>query len=624
MGFIDNVAGRIRSALKRDKNRVAIKMATGTNPTAGGGFDLLNTYGHSALAEYLKLDQDILARYGDYAEMDDYPLISSAIDIFADDASQPDVRRQRTVWINSENERITEIGDRLFHRTLRMDEEIWDIARQLVKMGNDFEEILVTEDGVRGLNFLPAEMMRRVEGVRGELFGYVQTLDGKIGYTEEEHKKLLDRRFSEHFGGQEQESEIGFEHWEIAHFRLRSKQRRSVYGHSVLEPARWIWRRLILLEDSALIYRLQRAPERFAFYVDVGDLPPAEALAWLNRVRQMHRKKKFVNPQTGKLDLKYETLAQDDDFYVPVRKGVEGTRIETLGAPQWQHMDDVNYFRDQLFAAIKIPRAYLGLDEGVVRAVLSSQDVRFARTVLRVQRELRNGLAKIMRVHLAALNVDPFAYDFDVEMTVPSSIFELAQMEAQNARADLASRMREFVSLHWVLSRIFNFSDDEIEQLIKEREDDTMREAEQAANAQAKTQEILAAAMNAMGQGQQPGMPPQPGMDPTAMGGAPPAQMGAPGAVPPQMAGAAERAAMRIRHDQRILMAGRDFHSGNLITAAKGGISERELFAGSREAEKRADDKLEKVLKNDAILTNRLQEVGELLRDLKASMPRRR
>jgi hypothetical protein len=175
---------------------------------------------------------------------------------------------------------------------------------------------------------------------------------------------------------------------------------------------------------------------------------------------------------TGKLDLKFNPVSQDEDFFIPSRKGQEGTRIEVLGAPSWQHMDDIEYFRSKLFAALKVPRAYMGQEEGVARAVLSSEDVRFARTVLRVQRELRNGLSKICRIHLAALNIDPYAADYDIRMTVPSSIFELAQLEVRNARADLASRMKEFVSLHWILSNVFGFGDSDIEMIMSQREED--------------------------------------------------------------------------------------------------------------------------------------------------------
>lgn len=349
-----------------------------------------------------------------------------------------------------------------------------------------------------------------------------------------------------------------------------------VVSNSVLEPARWIWKRLMLLEDAALVFRLQRAPERYAFYVDVGDLPPAEALAYVNRMRQQHKKQKFVNPTTGKLDLKFDPLAQDEDFFIPVRKDTNGTKIEVLAAPAWQHMDDIEYFRDKLFAAIKVPKAYMGQEDGVARAVLSSEDVRFARTVLRIQRELRNGMGKISRVHLAALNIDPQSVDYDIHMTVPSAIFELAQLEVRNARADFANRMKEFVSHYWLLSHVFGMNDHEIEQVIKQRGEDIERNAEEEAVAAAKAQKV--------------------------------AVMYAP--VSPEV----ER---NTRYEQIGL-------SRNFIDAINrkksNGITEEELFRGNREAERRASDKLDKMLRNDALLQRRVRDLGGLLTDLRGAV----
>lgn len=613
MGFIDNISSRIRTSLRKDKSRVAMRISSGaTSPATSGGFDLLQSYGNNALSEYLKVDQDILTRYQDYYEMDDYPEISAAINIFADDATQPDLRHNKKIWISSENDRIQEIGERLLHRTLRMDEEIWEIARSTVKTGNDFEEMLVTADGVVGLNFLPPETMRRIEGRRGEHFGFIQDFTGRTGFTEDEFKALLEKRFNPEdltSGNADAQLTTAFEDWEVVHFRLRGKYRRSIYGHSALEPARWIFKRLTLLEDAALIYRLQRAPERFAFYVDIGDLPPAEGLAHLNRVRQMHKKKKYINPATGKMDLKYETLTPDDDFFIPVRKGQEGARIETLGAPQWQSMDDIEYFKNKLFAAIQIPKAYLGDEQGVVRAVLSSQDVRFARTILRIQNELRSGVSKIFRTHLAALNIDPYSVDYDVHMTVPSSIFELAQIEALSAKADLSARMGENFSQYWILSELWKMPDDEIEKIFLQKKEDAERMAAFQAYGQAKAQEILGDAMTA-----------QAG-DPAAQQGLPPGTQGSPQMAPPGAGGENVPAPPQLQSKTYTRLPISE--SRNLNNRGRGGISERELFASSPGADKRASAKIEKILREDPIILKRLNDIGVLLRDIRQSMPKK-
>lgn len=520
---------------------------------------------------------------------------NSAVDIYADDASQPDTSLGRTVWVTSKDRTLQGVLDDLFHKRLRLDEEIWEITRSLVKYGNDYEEMLVTNDGVVGLNFLPAPTVRRVEGPRGELYGFVQDFKGRFGYSPQEFQKILAQRTDAirnmaQPGTAKQPGNMlqrvsAMEPWEVSHFRLRGKHRRSIYGYSVLEPVRWIWKRLMLLEDAAMIYRLQRAPERFAFYVDVGDLPPAEALAFVNKIRQQHKKKRFVNPSTGKLDLKFEPLSQDDDFYVPVRKGVEGTRIEVLGGPSWQHMDDVEYFQKKMFSGLKVPKAYLAQDESAARAVLSSEDVRFARSVLRVQREVKNGLRKIARTHLAALNIDPYAVEYDIHMTVPSAIFELAQLEVRNARADLASRMKEHVSLRWVLTNVYQLADEDIETVLKERSDDIKREG--AATAEAEKMSLRANAEVERENAAQAGG-------------------GGGGGAAPRFAHAGTPKGMKLLEAKLATLPDRIRRS----------ISESEMSRGSREGEKRANDKLDRLLRSNDQQVRRIREVGALLRDV--------
>lgn len=636
MGFVANTADRIRQFFRQDKEQLPLRMAKGASPSgpASAGYDMLQAYGQDVLSDYLRLEHDLLGRYVDYEEMDDYPEISTALDIFSDDASQPETQINRTIWVESQDESVQRVLDDLFHKTLRIDEEIWEIARTLVKYGNDCEEILVTENGVEGLNFLPPPTVRRIEGPRGELFGFIQDFKGKFGYGPQEFQQILTQRMATPLGRAgtpEKQGTSGYEgrvaaleDWEVVHFRLRGKHRRSLYGYSVCEPARWIWKRLMMLEDAALIYRLQRAPERYAFYVDTGDLPPAEALAFVNRVRQGYKKTKYFNPQTGKLDLKFNPIAQDEDFFVPSRKGQDGTRIEVLGAPSWQHMEDIEYFRSKLFAALKIPKAYMGQEEGVARAVLSSEDVRFARTILRVQRELRNGLSKVCRIHLAALNINPYQMDYDIRMTVPSSIFELAQLEVRNARADLAGRMGEFVSLHWTLSNVFGFSDSDIETIIAQQEDDVLRTEMNQAKAQVAVQKYQSEAM--------PPPPPEvagaPPGAPAVPGGAPGEEQTPPdGTQPAEDTGDAETPATPAPTpgtDQRAakLTAYRNKKYPLVQSRTpkrRGVITEEDLFKGShRETEKRAMDKLEKLLKNDRALAQRLLEVRSLLSDMRS------
>jgi hypothetical protein len=600
MGFWGDIGHRVRGMLRFDKEQIVLNLAKGGTNSGypQTGFDLLQAYGQDILSDYLKLEHDLMARFVDYEEMDDYPELASAIDIYADDATQVESLMNKVCWVDSPDKTVQAILEDLLWKRLRVDEEVWEICRTLVKYGNDYEELLVTGDGLVGMNFLPPPTMRRIEGRRGELFGFVQDYKGRFGYSPEEFKQLLAQRASG--SNSPQYKYAALEDWEVVHYRLRSKHRRSIYGYSVLEPARWIWKRLMLLEDAAMVYRLQRAPQRYAFYIDVGDMPPKEAMGFLHKMRQQYKKTKFYNPQTGKLDLKYNPLSQDEDFFVPVRKGVQATKIDVVGSPSWQHMEDIEYFKLKLYAAIKVPKVYLGSEAPRAKGVLSQEDVRFARTVLRIQREVRNGLKKKCRIHLAALGIDPSKVDFEVYMTTPSSIFELAQLEVRNAKADFAGRMSQFVSLHWILQKVFGLSDEEIEYIIKERHQEQLADAEIQAKAMGLNMDV---------------------QNKSAL-----QQQAASTHLQQQQMAQAQPGTQAAEDLRKHIRASGSLSSMWPQMRQRLGyrpISEQELFHGNREHEKLVGDNLEKILASNTGLARRLDELGQLVEELRHSMPGR-
>lgn len=462
-------------------NRKQARIDKAINPAAGTtgeplGIDLYSYYGMDAIGDYLRVDQDLVARYLDYNEMISYPEIAAAVDVYAEDATQPNTMTGDTVWIESDDDEVRVDLSAMLKKRVDIENEIWGIAKTLVMYGNDYSEILVAKDeGVVGLHALPPETMRRVEGMKGELLGFVQDPTGQFQVKPAEFVEIIQKKKPVPGGV------AIFEPWQIVHDRLQNQYRQSPYGTAVLEPARWIWKRLLLLEDAMMIYRLTRAPSRFAFYVDVGEMPPRQAARYMQTMRQNFRKKKFVNPQTGKLDLRFSPLAQDEDFYIPVRGGRESTRIDVLQGPDFPgSTEDTLYFYQKLLTALKVPPAFLGREENTsAKNVLAHEDVRFARAVMRVQRELRNGLKKACNVHLASRNIDPESVDYEVFMTTPSGIYELAQMEIRKARVEFAELLQdgEWVSKRWIMREILGFSDDQVDIMMKER----LQEAESEA-----------------------------------------------------------------------------------------------------------------------------------------------
>jgi intein/homing endonuclease len=266
---------------------------------------------------------------------------NSAFHYFANDATQPNMDNGRVAWVQSPDQAVVDMADTLLKRRLRLEDDLFSIAYTLCQYGNDFEEVLVTENGVVGLNNLAAPTMRRVEKLNGSLIGYVQDVTGRFTANQDELRRML-------AGSANIPKHVAlFEDWQTCHFRLRSTTRRSPYGVSVAEGARWIWKRLVMLEDAVMIYKLTRSPARYAFYVDVTDVPPNRVESFLKRAKRDLKKKKMVNPNNNFLDMRYNPLCLSGDTKIPLLDGTEKT-IEQIafdhaeGEQHWVYSVDVN------------------------------------------------------------------------------------------------------------------------------------------------------------------------------------------------------------------------------------------------------------------------------------------
>jgi hypothetical protein len=470
---------RIKKLVQRDKKEQIVEKGKGwtfDDPFSSVSGNLVVDAGYTNLKSALTMDQSLLARFADYENMDDYPELSCALDIFSDDTTITDNLRGKTIWGESKDTILKDIIDDCLHRRLRIEEDIWLAIRTLCKYGNVYAEIITTDIGVVGLNFLPVPTMRRLVTMKGDLVGFIQDLKGRFnteGLAINDINKLKEQT--------KERGMIFFEPWEIVHWRLQSKFTNSLYGYAVFDAARWVWKRLVMLEDTALLYQLTRSPGRYAFYIDTGDLPPDEAMALVKKVKRQYKKRTLVNPSTGELEFRNNPLSPEDDMWIPTRSGKESARVDVLSGPDWQSMDSIEYLRDKMFTSIKIPRSYYGGDAEAEQG-LAQKDVRFARTCMRIQREFRNGIRQILRVHLAAINIDPDTVEWDTRMTMPSSIFELQQIEVMNAQAGLIETLSQFFPKEWLLRRILHLSQDDAVSVVN----DKMSEEERALMDQAR------------------------------------------------------------------------------------------------------------------------------------------
>lgn len=386
---------------------------------------------------------------------------------------------------------------------LEVDDDAHNFVAEGVVVHNCFAEIIVTKIGVVGLNFLSPPTMRRIHDKKGGLLGFIQDVRGNFNIEKSEIENQLKRPKAER---DKVSGCVIFEPWEIVHWRLQSKQIRAPYGWGVLDSARWIWRRLMMFEDSALVNKLTRSAARYAFYINVGDLDERRARAHVRKIQRGYQKKKLIDPATGNLDFSYNPLSPPEDFWIPTKDGKDSTRIETISGLDSQSMEDVEYFRNKFYAAMKVSPSFFSGEANMDRTS-SQQDVRFARTAMRIQRELRNGLRQVNRIHLAALNIDPDLSDYDTEMAQPSYIFELAQVEVRNAQVALAEGYRELMPRDWITRHVLGFSKDDSEEMVKkvsdEKHDDTVKSAATQAQIVRDYPELAEAMVGGIGVGEE-------------------------------------------------------------------------------------------------------------------------
>lgn len=263
------------------------------------------------------------------------------------------------------------------------------------------------------------------------------------------------------------------ENWEVTHFRLLGNDMFLPYGSSIIEPARRIWRQLILIEDAMLVYRVVRAPERRVFYIDVANIPPADVPTYIEQQRQNMRTSPVVDRQTGRVDLRYNPMSVEEDYFIPVRGGESGTKIDTLaGGQNTAAVEDVAYIQKKLFAALKIPRAYLGYDELLSsKATLAQEDIRFSRTINVIQKTMLAELNKLAIIHLYAHGFDgEDLQNFTLRLSNPSTVAQQQKLELWRAKFEIAGSAPEgMASKKFVRNEIWGLNQEQIEGIDDER-----------------------------------------------------------------------------------------------------------------------------------------------------------
>ena len=341
-----------------------------------------------------------LQLFRDYDMMDNDPIIASVLDIYADESTIKDEFGQ-ILSIKSKNQNVQDILHNLFYDILNVEFNLWPWVRNMAKYGDFFLYLdLDAEYGV--VNAVPLSVYETIR-IEGEQPDQPFSVRFKI----ENDFLLLGK--------------TDFESFEVAHFRLLSDTNFLPYGKAMIEGGRRVWKQLQLMEDAMLIHRIMRAPDKRKILVDIGNIPPAEIDTFMGRIMDRMKKTPLVDPATGDYNLRYNMMNITEDFYLPVRGKDSGTDIQNLPGLQFNAIEDIEYLRNKLLAAFKVPKAFMGYEEEVNgKATLAAQDVRFARTIERIQRIMVSELTKIAIIHLYIQGFrDEELIDFELSLTSP-------------------------------------------------------------------------------------------------------------------------------------------------------------------------------------------------------------
>ena len=417
-------------------------------------------YGYQSNFNYQTLRPQL---YSEYDAMDTDAIVASTLDIIADESTLKNEMGE-VLTIRSSDENIQKILYNLFYDVLNIEFNLWPWIRNMCKYGDFFLKLEIAEKfGVYNVIPYNAYHIERLEGSDPDnpsdiqyVFNPEGVSAGGYGYYNVPNTNNVSGK------------DIIFDNYEMAHFRLLTDTNFLPYGRSYIEPARKLFKQYTLMEDAMLIHRIVRAPEKRIFYINVGNIPPAEIENFMQKTISKMKRTPYMDEKTGEYNLRYNMQNMLEDFYIPIRGNDQATKIDTTPGLQYDGIADVEYLRDKLFAALKVPKAFIGYDADTDgKATLAAQDIRFARTIERIQRIIVSELQKIALVHLYTQGYkDENLTNFELSLTTPSIIYDQERVALMTEKMTLAQSMMDskIIPTDWIYENIFHFSADQYDE----------------------------------------------------------------------------------------------------------------------------------------------------------------
>lgn len=411
---------------------------------------------------------EVKMMYRDADLMDTFPEIGAALDIIAEEATF--IKNEGyMINVTSKSERIRSIIQDLLVNRLAINTTLPMVCRAMCKYGNNFMLLNIDkQNGVIGWKQLPVYEIERYEnGVDSPYAAAFKQLSSND----------LDKTNPTKFVWVGENEYIPYMNWQIGHFRLLYDSLFLPYGVSYLHKARRHFRMLSMMEDMMLIYRLERSIERRVFKINVGAIDEADVPAYVQQIADNFKRTPIVDPLTGQLDLRKNLLNVSEDFFIPVRDDSAPNPIDTLqGAQNMTAIDDIKFIQNKVMTALRIPKTFLNFEESQGDGKnLSLLDVRFMRTVNRIQQSLLMELNKICIIHLYLLGFTDDLTNFTLSMNSPSSQAEMLELEnmakkittAKDAVTDGGNGM-PLMSVTRALKQILGWSEKDIKENLEE------------------------------------------------------------------------------------------------------------------------------------------------------------
>ena len=430
-----------------DRRRNLNKYSTKFKSLAGLDFKKTRYNPYDYMQTAIMVNHNRAERYLDFDQMEYMPELASALDIYADEMTTHSILTP-LLKIDCHNEELKSILEELYYNVLNIDSNLFSWCRNMCKYGDYFLYLDIDEKmGITSAIGLPLREIERLEGEDKSNPNYIQYQWNNGGLT--------------------------FENWQMAHFRVLGNDKYAPYGTSVLESARRIWRQLTLMEDAMMAYRIVRAPERRVFKIDVGGIPPEDIEQYMQKVITNMKRHQLVDSDNGQIDLRYNPMSVEEDYYLPVRQGSATEIVSLPGGQNAAAIDDVNYLRDKMFSAIKIPKSYLSqLDQmPEEKTTLAQKDIRFARTIQRLQRSVVAELEKIGIIHLYTLGYrGEDIISFDLSLNNPSKLAQIQELEFIKQKFEVAGAAQDTMfSRRWIAEHIFGLDNEEFLRNQRER-----------------------------------------------------------------------------------------------------------------------------------------------------------